>query len=122
MAIGEWGCEDADALACSTSRLDGWTVARVAGAIDLLTAEELGVHLRGIMAGGRKKLVVDLGDATFCDAYGLGVLVTLRGIARRNGSLMRLVVPEGPVRRVFRAAAATHDLEVHSSVAEAVGA
>lgn len=111
-------------LAISSSCHDGWVVATVAGEIDTETAPRLSGYMRSLLAGrdGSPQIIVDLGEVAFCDAAGLGVLVGARSHAMRHGGALRLVVPEGPVRRVLRVAARTHDLEVHATLSDALTA
>lgn len=114
--------EDNGKLRVSVERVRGWTVARLAGEIDLLTGPGLRTHLVALVAdhGGRPRVVIDLGDVTFCDAHGLGVLVGAQRSAVRRGGTVRVVVPEGGVRRMLRVTRPTHDLEVHGTIGDAV--
>lgn len=116
-----WG-EGSAGLRASLGRLDGWTVTRLAGQIDILTAPGLRGHLDDLVAdhGGRPRVVIDLGDVTFCDASGLGVLIGAHHAAARRGGAVRLVVPLGQVRTVLRVANPTHDLEMHYTLNDAV--
>ncbi|MFJ9863872.1 STAS domain-containing protein [Streptomyces sp. NPDC101165] len=108
-------------LRVSLSRLDGWTVASLTGEIDLLTTPRLRAQLEDLVAdhGGRPRVIVDLGDVTFCDAHGLGALVGAHHMAARRGGTVRLVVANGRVRRLLRLANPTHDLEVHDTLNDA---
>lgn len=71
----------------SLDRLDGWTVASLAGEIDILTASRLRAHLAELVVnhGGPPRVIIDLGDVTFCDALGLGVLIGVHHAAARHG-------------------------------------
>ena len=117
-----WGEGDRE-LRVSLGRLDGWTVASLAGPIDILTAPRLRVHLEYLVAdhGGRPRVIVDLGGVTFCDARGLSAFITAHHTAARRGGTVRLVAPPGRVRRVLSIAHPTHDLQVHDTVSEAMG-
>ncbi|MCC5474879.1 STAS domain-containing protein [Streptomyces sp. NPDC059680] len=115
-----WG-EGETELRVSLGRLDGWTVASLAGPIDILTAPRLRAHLEDLVAdhGGLPQVIIDLGGVTFCDARGLSALVGAHHTAARRGGTVRLVVPPGRVRRVLRIANPTHDLKVHDTVSDA---
>ncbi|MEU9476526.1 STAS domain-containing protein [Streptomyces sp. NPDC048191] len=110
-------------LKVSVDRLDGWTIASLAGQIDIFTVPGLRTDLGALVAdhGGRPRVIVDLGGVTFCDAHGLGVLINAHQTAVRRGGTVRVVVPQGRVRRLLRIARPTHDLQVHETVRDAVG-
>jgi anti-sigma B factor antagonist len=110
-------------LRVSLGRLDGWTVASLAGEIDILTVPSLRAHLGDLVVdhGARPQVIIDLGDVTFCDALGLSTLIGAHHTAARRGGTVRLVVPEGRVRRFLRITKPTHDLKVHDTLSDAVG-
>ncbi|MFI2200994.1 STAS domain-containing protein [Streptomyces sp. NPDC020192] len=106
----------------SVVRLAGWTIASLAGQIDIFTVPTLRTDLAALVAdhGGRPQVIIDLGDVTFCDAHGLGALIGAHQTAIRRGGTVRMVVPKGRVRRLLRIARPTHALEVHETLSDAV--
>ncbi|MGJ5753705.1 STAS domain-containing protein [Streptomyces puniciscabiei] len=106
----------------SVDRLDGWTFTSLAGTIDIFTVPGLRTHLGALVAdhGGRPQVIIDLGGVTFCDAHGLGALIGAHRTAVRRGGTVRVVVPQGRVRRLLRIARPTHDLELHETLSDAV--
>ncbi|WBO64979.1 STAS domain-containing protein [Streptomyces camelliae] len=109
-------------LRVSLALLAGWTVASLAGEIDMLTVPGLRAHLAELVAdhGGRPHVIIDLGDVTFCDAHGLSALIGAHHMAARRGGAVRLVVPPGRVRRFLRVTNPTHDLRIHDTLVDAV--
>ncbi|MGW7821321.1 STAS domain-containing protein [Streptomyces puniciscabiei] len=109
-------------LRVSVDRLDGWTIASLAGQIDIFTVPGLRTHLGTLVAdhGGRPQVIIDLGGVTFCDAHGLGALIGAHRTAVRHGGTVRVVVPKGRVHRFLRIARPTHDLQMHETVSDAV--
>ena len=57
--------------------------------------------LRGEMSAGTRKLIVNLTGLTQVDSAGLATLVRNFVSMRREGGVMRLVIPPGRVREVF---------------------
>jgi anti-sigma B factor antagonist len=57
--------------------------------------------LRGELKAGTRKLIVNLAALTQVDSSGLAILVRTFISMRRDGRLMRLVIPPGRVREVF---------------------
>ncbi|MGC9665629.1 STAS domain-containing protein [Planosporangium sp. 12N6] len=78
------------------SELDGGTVLRIHGELDISTAEQLRrVAAPYLAAGGR--LVLDLSRVTFCDSTGLAVLV---GFHKRLAAVGGGLELYAPVQRV----------------------
>jgi anti-sigma B factor antagonist len=56
---------------------DGATVLRLAGDLDLFSAPEFQATTRTLLAGGCRRVVVDLGRVEFVDSAGLAALMIL---------------------------------------------
>ena len=84
--------------------VEGWTVVRASGEIDVATAPALRDRLTELVEGGVDRLVVDLEDVAFIDSTGLGVLV---GAVRRARTApdgdVRLVCTNPRILKVFQA-------------------
>ena len=63
---------------------------RVHGEVDVVTAPELGAVLEAVAAGPRSSAVLDLGDVTFMDARGLGVVARSVSDLRPSGRRLTL--------------------------------
>lgn len=70
--------------------------------------------------GKPAQVVVDLTHVRFCDAFGLGMLNSVHRGAQEKGGTIRVVCPEGPVRRIFRLMGTTHGLRVHDTLDDVV--
>lgn len=84
-------------------QVDGWTVVRASGEVDVATAPALREQLTELVEAGHHRLVVDLEDVDFIDSTGLGVLV---GAVRRARSVegdVRLVCTNPRILKVFEA-------------------
>jgi anti-sigma B factor antagonist len=71
------------------------------GEIDLYTAPEFKQRVSGAIESGKRRLVVDLSDATFIDSTTLGVLVGAEKQLRASEGTVVLVCPEPNIRKVF---------------------
>lgn len=74
-----------------------------AGEIDLASSPDLRRELQALLDDGVRRIVLDLGDVTFIDSSGLGVLV---GVLKRtneagNEGALEIRGLTGPVRKVF---------------------
>ncbi|MCQ4085039.1 STAS domain-containing protein [Streptomyces sp. RB6PN25] len=118
------GIMTAPCLELSTSRIDGWSLAEVAGELDLATCPQLQEFVGVVLAdhGGPTRAIVDLAGVTFCDVHGLSTLASINGRARRQGYQVRFVCPEGPVRRLFRLLGDTHALPLYDTTGDALAA
>lgn len=70
--------------------------------IDGGESELLESHLQKLIAGGARKLLLNLADLTQVDSSGLGVIVGTCASLRRQGGDLRVLRPTGLVLEVFR--------------------
>jgi anti-sigma B factor antagonist len=69
---------------------DGYPVIRVAGELDIATAEKAYSYISDIIDDGPAPVTVDLSGLTFCDASGLGVLARIARHAKQAGRQLKL--------------------------------
>jgi anti-anti-sigma factor len=96
-------------------------VIHVDGEIDYGTASQLRDEAASAMQGtGNSRLVVDLGDVTFCDSSGLAVLVGIwKAIHARGGRLVLARVP-ARCRRLLTRTGLARILQMRDNLADAV--
>lgn len=97
-----------------------WTVARLAGDLDITTAPALREQLVGAITDGRTRIVLDLGDVGFLDSTGLGVIVGVLKRARTLGGDLRLVCPRSSIRKVFEITALDRTMPLAATLEEAL--
>lgn len=73
----------------------------VRGEVDVATAPAVREALYRLFDAGARHVVVDLGEMTFIDSSGLGVLVGALRRAREAGGRLELVNLQPGTRRVF---------------------
>lgn len=98
-----------------------WRVIRVAGEIDMATADAFAQALSGQISSGTDALLVDMRDVTFIDSTGVTAL--FRGyeqMAERDGQLRVLTAP-GVVARVLDVSGLAQVIRVFADHAAAVG-
>lgn len=76
----------------------GAVVVRPRGRLTFGVAPELRNQLRGLIAGGRNRLVVDLGEVQSTDSSGIAVLIDGLKTARRAGGDLRISGANDKVR------------------------
>lgn len=86
---------------------DGSTVLRVGGEIDLSVTDEL-VGVAQTCLQESRALDLDLGDVTFIDSSGLGVLVRLKKEADAQSKAFRLVNTSVSVQRLLEVTGLGH--------------
>jgi anti-sigma B factor antagonist len=92
------------AFAIEPAPLDGAPGLRIHGELDLSTAPPLTTALDTAIRESRGAFVVDLGDLTFLDSSGVGVLLHARARLGRDERDLVVVCPPGAARHVFEVA------------------
>lgn len=104
-------------LTVSADRRAGWTVLKVTGELDIATRAGLD---EALAAAGPTDVVLDFSRLDFCDATGLNLLVSARHRLRTRHGELRVVCPQGRVRRLLGIAGLTRSIPVYDTLAEAV--
>jgi anti-sigma B factor antagonist len=76
-------------------------VVAVHGEIDLYTAPGLHAELDRALAGGPRRLIVDLSGVDFCDSTGANVLLAAHRTAADEGGELVLAAPRPVVRKIL---------------------
>jgi anti-sigma B factor antagonist len=90
---------------------------KLRGSLDLATSPTVRAALLDATEKDGRDLVVDLSQLEFLDSTGLGALIGAHRRAAEKGSMLRLVVREGPIARLLsitglmRVFAVYHSLE-----------
>jgi anti-sigma B factor antagonist len=109
-------------LSISIGTADNLAVVAVSGELDLATASELLAAVGDLIDTGHDRVVLDLGDLTFCDSAGLSVIARLtKRIGAVQGALI-LARPARIVRAVLEVTGMTELLPVFATVEEAQAA
>jgi len=101
---------------------DDLTVVKISGEIDVFTSPRLREMLLDIIENGGQHLVVDLGDVTFLDSTGLGVLVGIYHRLRARSGSMAFMGVNDRVRRVFHVTQLTKIFVLHRTLEDAIAA
>jgi anti-sigma B factor antagonist len=97
-----------------------YSVVSVVGEIDSATAPELRDGLHEAIAAGPSLLVVDLLQVTFIDSSALGVLIEASKRSETEKQLMRIVVSEPRILKVFKITGLTEIFAIRASREEAL--
>jgi anti-anti-sigma factor len=88
--------------------------------VDMVNLDELRAGLASLIRAAPAMVVVDMTRSTFCDSASVAALVRAAQQARSAGIRLRLA-GSGPVLRVLRLLEADRIIEVHPSLAAAIG-
>ena len=89
-------------LSVTTQAVDGVTVLRVDGDVDLLSAPRLAREITQAIAGsGAREVVVNLAGTQFLDSSGIAVLLAGRREAQEHGVDYRVSSAQGIVLEVL---------------------
>ena len=90
-------------------------ILELAGEIDLAVAPGLDRQFESLFTAGATSVVVDLGDATFIDSTGLGVLVSALNRCQELGGQPHLIVTEPQILRVLRITGLADAFSLHTN-------
>jgi anti-sigma B factor antagonist len=109
-----------DPLTVSSRRGAGWTVVDVTGELDIATRGRLSDHLDDVLTAlDPACLILDFSRLEFCDVSGLTPVVTAHHQARARRGWLRLVCPEGRVRRLLRITGLSRTIPVYDTLTQA---
>ncbi len=83
-------------------RRDHVAVIRPEGRLNMVSAPQFVVMMRGLVSDGCARVVVDLSATDFIDSSGLGALVSSLKLARQAGGDLRLAATTAQVDTVLR--------------------
>lgn len=107
----------------SLMSVEGVTVARIDGDIDISNAQELGDALIASMSNESLGMVLDLTPLEYLDSSGVHLILGLNGRLRARRQKLRTVVPaDAPLRAVLEITAADKTVPVDERVDDAVRA
>ena len=91
---------------------NGFVVVCLAGQFDLSTAEDLRESLASSQVLDAPRVRVDLGEVTFLDSSGIGLLVGACKRVRSAGGTFSTSCGDGPARRILEVAGLIEYLQV----------
>jgi anti-anti-sigma factor len=97
---------------------DGAVVVSAAGELDAFAEPDLSTALDEARGSGR--VVVDLCSAAFLDSVVLGLVARVSRELEEAGVLARVVLPQGPARRIFEITALDKALPVSVTLESAL--
>ena len=90
-------------------------VIQLGGEVDLYTAPEFKERMVRVIEDGKKRVVVDLSEATFIDSTTLGVLVGGIKRLRPSGGSLALVCTDQNIRKIFEITGLDRVFPIHES-------
>ena len=97
-------------------------VIELGGEVDLYTAPEFKERMVQVIEEGKKRVVIDLSNATFIDSTTLGVLVGGVKRLRPSGGSMALVCSDQNIQKIFEITGLDRVFPIHQSREEALTA
>ena len=97
-------------------------VIELGGEVDLYTAPEFKERMVELIEAGKKRIVVDLSQATFIDSTTLGVLVGGVKRLRPSGGSLALVCTDQNISKIFEITGLDRVFPIHGSRDEALSA
>jgi anti-sigma B factor antagonist len=109
------------ALKISNRQVDGVGVVELSGRIVLgEESNAMREQIKGMLAAGQKKIVLNLADVTYIDSAGLGALVAAHHSARTQGASLKLAHLGSKFQEILQVTKLLTVFEVHDNEAAAV--
>ncbi len=108
-------------LRITSDEVDGTTVVRPVGEVDIASVGILQERLDGLLADGTTRLVLSLEGLDYLDSTGLGCVTAARRRARDLGGEVVLVCTKSRVLRLLTITGLDQVFTICGSVDEAVG-
>ena len=109
------------ALKMTDREVDGVTVVALDGRIVLgEESNALREKVKGLLAAGKKKIVLNMDNITFIDSAGLGTLVAAHHSAKKEGASLRLCHLGSKFQEVLQITKLLTVFDVYKTEAEAV--
>lgn len=105
----------------TTEHYPGYTVVGLSGRLDLAEAPVLREVVAEVVAGGARRVVLDLGEIEFMDSSGLGALIGCLKIARQAGGDLRIARAGPRVQMVLELTSMYRVLPSYQSAERAFG-
>lgn len=91
---------------------------RLAGEIDIYTADRLKSELLPITEQKGKQVTVDLSSITYIDSTGLGIFIGALKSSYKHGSSLKLIGANDRVRRLFNITGLDEIIDINESARE----
>ena len=86
----------------AVEEVDGWTVARIAGELDMTNCSYVREELTGAVPGEVDGMVVDLSNTLYLDSAAIELLFEMARRLSRRRQRLQIVLPEdSPLQRVL---------------------
>jgi anti-sigma B factor antagonist len=104
---------DSTDLELSITHRSTHTLLKLRGEIDIATSPGLHQHLLTLLRRGTGLIIIDLSQVRFCDASGLGVLVSGHLHAKVLGVPLRLTTPSPRLAKLLHLHGLDHTLPIY---------
>jgi anti-sigma B factor antagonist len=94
----------------------GVTLVRLAGAVQLVDAEELGAQVDTLLAGPTRHILFDLSALEFLSSVGIAAFVRAHRALKEHGGSVRLVNPRPPIANLLRLTRVSELIPIHASL------
>ena len=102
--------------------ISGMKILNVAGEIDVYTAPQFKEAVDGIIAGGQKHLIIEMGDVTYMDSSGFGTLLSATKRLKPKGGTVNLVKCNSAIDRILRITRLNQIFATYDNLDEAIQA
>jgi anti-anti-sigma factor len=104
----------------NTQNYNDVTVIELQGEVDGDITDAMKDTITGVVAGRRRRIVLDMSNVNFVDSQGLELLLWIRQYCRQNKAQLKLAGLDENIEKILEITGLQTDFDRHTELAEAV--
>ncbi len=102
------------------SKIEGITVLKLFGNLDMLNAGILKERIKESTAEGGNKFIFDLGGVSFIDSSGFGLIMSLNDKLTAGGGGLKIVNVSKTIQQIFKISKISSVIQIYMTTEEAI--
>ncbi len=103
-----------------TSQTEGFTLVKVLGRIDSVTAKDFEAKIQPLVGNGTPKMIIDCSQMDYISSAGLRIFLTIHKTVVSKGGLVRLCCLQPSIMEIFDISGFSNIFPVYPDMASAI--
>jgi anti-anti-sigma factor len=92
----------------------------IKGEVDAATAQDMGQLLKGLLAQGHRRIIIDFSEMTFISSAGVRELLYAHREAEQLGGELRIAAPTDQIRRILEISGVSMLMKISKELKESI--